>query len=130
MAIEMLALLIPIITIVLGVAIAIVWIVTAHRQKVQRADMRHKERMAAIDKGLELPPDPVEPEAGRRPGGLRSGVAGLLVGVVLYLALRAVADEDVALFGLIPAALGIANLVSYFIEQKGTGNGRELKRDA
>ncbi len=89
MAIELLALFIPIITIVLGVAIAIVWIVTAHRQKVQRIDMRHKERMAAIEKGLELPPDPVEPETGRKPGGLRSGLAGLLVGVVLYLALRA-----------------------------------------
>lgn len=130
MAIEMFALLIPILTVVLGVAIAIVWIVTAHRQKVQRIDTRHKERMAAIEKGLEFPPDPVEPDVGRRPGGLRSGLAGLLVGIVLYLALRAVADEDVALFGLIPAAIGIANLVSYFIEQKGAGNGRELKRDA
>ncbi len=58
MAIELLALFIPIITIVLGVAIAIVWIVTAHRQKVQRFEMRHRERMAAIEKGLELPPEP------------------------------------------------------------------------
>ena len=92
MAIELLALFIPIITIVLGVAIAIVWIVTAHRQKVQRFEMRHRERMAAIDKGLDLPADPVEPETVKKTGGLRSGLAGLLVGIVLYLALRAVAD--------------------------------------
>lgn len=129
MAIELLALFIPIITIVLGVAIAIVWIITAHRQKVQRIEMRHKERMAAIEKGLDLPPDPVEPETVRKPGGLRSGLSGLLVGVVLYLALRAVADDDVALFGLIPAAIGLANLVSYFIESGKNGNGAALKRD-
>jgi Domain of unknown function (DUF6249) len=124
MAIELLALFIPIITIVLGVAIAIVWIVTAHRQKVQRFEMRHRERMAAIDKGLDLPADPVEPETVKKTGGLRSGLAGLLVGIVLYLALRAVADEDVALFGLIPAAVGLANLVSYFIEDRRKSNGR------
>ena len=124
MAIELLALFIPIITIVLGVAIAIVWIVTAHRQKVQRFEMRHRERMAAIDKGLDLPADPVEPETVKKTGGLRSGLAGLLVGIVLYLALRAVADEDVALFGLIPAAVGLANMVSYFIEDRRKSNGR------
>ncbi len=124
MAIELLALFIPIITIVLGVAIAIVWIVTSHRQKVQRIDMRHKERMAAIEKGLELPPEPVEPENGKKTGGLRSGLVGLLVGVVLYLALRAVADDDIALFGLIPAAIGLANLISYFVEARRNPNGR------
>jgi hypothetical protein len=124
MAIELLALFIPIITIVLGVAIAIVWIVTAHRQKVQRFEMRHRERMAAIDKGLDLPADPVEPETVKKTGGLRSGLAGLLVGIVLYLALRAVADEDVALFGLIPAAIGLANLVSYFVESAKNGGAK------
>ena len=124
MAIELLALFIPIITIVLGVAIAIVWIVTSHRQKVQRSEMRHKERMAAIEKGFELPPEPVEPETVKKSGGLRSGLAGLLVGIVLYLALRALADEDVALFGLIPAAVGVASLVSWLVEGRRNPNGR------
>ena len=124
MAIELLALFIPIITIVLGVAIAIVWIVTSHRQKVQRFEMRHKERMAAIEKGFELPPDPVEPENVKKTGGLRSGLVGLLVGIVLYVALRAVTDDAVALFGLIPAAIGLANLVSYFVETRRNGGAK------
>lgn len=123
MDIEVLALFIPIISIVLGVAIAIVWIVASHRQKVQRNEMRHRERMAAIDKGLEIPADPVEQEAPRKSGGLKSGLSGLLVGIVLYLALRAVADDDVALFGLIPSAIGLASLVAYFFETKKNGNG-------
>jgi cadmium resistance protein CadD (predicted permease) len=60
----------------------------------------------------------------KKTGGLRSGLAGLLVGIVLYLALRAVADEDVALFGLIPAAIGLANLVSYFVESRKNGGAK------
>lgn len=118
MAIELLALFIPIITIVLGGGIAIVVIVASYRRKVQRDDMRHKERMAALEKGLELPPDPVDADSGAKSNGLRSGLSGILVGVVLYFALRGVADEGIALFGLIPAAIGIASLVSYFVESK------------
>ena len=118
MAVELLALFIPIIGIILGVTIAIVSIITSHRQKVQRNDMRHKERLAAIEKGLEIPAEPIEPENGKKTGGLRSGLIGLFVGIVLYFALSEVADSDVALFGLIPAAVGIANLLTYFLETR------------
>ena len=111
-----LVLMIPVLSILLGVAIAIVAIIASHREKTQRADLRHRERLAAIEKGIELPPDPVEPENGKKSSGLRGGVTSLLIGIVLYFALRAVADDDVALFGLIPAAVGLANLVFYFLE--------------
>jgi cadmium resistance protein CadD (predicted permease) len=122
MAVELLALFIPIIGIVLGVTIAIVAIITGHRQKLQRNDMRHKERLAAIEKGMEIPPEPVEPENGKKSSALRSGLIGLFVGIVLYFALRAVADSDIALFGLIPAAVGLANLLAWFLDgRKATG---------
>jgi hypothetical protein len=128
----LLALFIPILGIILGVMIAIVAIIAAHRQKMQRNDMRHKERMAAIEKGLEIPPEPVEPESnGKKASALRSGLTGLLLGIVLYFALGAVAGSEVALFGLIPAAIGVANLVFYFVEgRKSKGNGTNEKRDA
>lgn len=125
MDIEVLALLIPISMIVLGAAIAVVVIVTGHRRRVLRNESRHRERMAALDKGMELPPDPAEAESAGKPGGgLRSGIGGILVGVVLYLALRGVADEDVALFGLIPAAVGLASLVSYIVESRKNGGAK------
>ena len=129
---SMLALFIPILGIILGVAIAIVSIVAAHRQKMQRNDMRHRERMAAIEKGLEIPPEPLEPESnGKQTSALRSGLMGLLLGIVLYFALAAVAGHEVALFGLIPAAIGLANLAFYFVEgRKPKGNGTNGKRDA
>jgi len=115
---DTLALLIPIVAIIMGIGIGIVAIVTSHKEKVKRAELRHKERLAAIEKGMEPPPEPVEPANKGKDSGLRSGVIGLLVGVVLYFALRAVAGPGVALFGLIPAAVGIANLVFYFVEAR------------
>jgi hypothetical protein len=130
MEIEKMALLIPILGIVLGIAVAIVAIVASHREKQKRAELRHRERLAAIEKGLDIPPD-AEPEAGpKKVGTLRSGLMGLFVGIALYFALRAVADEDVALFALIPAAVGIANLISYFVEEQRNGNGAGRKREA
>jgi hypothetical protein len=122
------ALLIPIFGIVFGVTVAIVAIVTVHREKTQRADLHHKERLAAIEKGLELPPETEDPEdTGRRSrsGSLRSGLIGLAVGIVLYLALDRLLGDRFALFGLIPAAVGAANLLFSFIEgrKKANGNG-------
>ena len=126
MEVESVAIMIPIFGIVFGVSVAIVAIVTEHRQKIQRAEARHKERLAAIEKGLDLPPDMDDPdEAGKRSGALRRGLIGVAVGIVLYFALDRVADEDIALFGLIPAAIGFANLAFYAIEgrKKSNGNG-------
>ena len=124
MDVEQMALMIPILGIVLGVAIAIVSIVSSHRQKLKLAELRHRERLAAIEKGIELPLDP-EPDADAGKGrSLKSGLSGLLLGVVLYFALREVADDDIALFGLIPAALGVASLITYFVEGRRNGDAR------
>ncbi|TFG80846.1 MAG: hypothetical protein E4H19_15295 [Chromatiales bacterium] len=122
------ALLIPILGIVFGIGVAIVSIIAGHRQKMQRVELRHKERLAAMEKGLELPPELEEPDnLGKRSrsGALRSGLTMLGVGIVLYFALDRVAGDDIALFGLIPAAIGLANLIFYFIEgrRKANGNG-------
>jgi hypothetical protein len=116
MDVEQMALMIPILAIVLGVAVAMIAIVSSHREKLKRTELRHRERLAAIEKGIELPLDP-EPVVDARKGStLKSGLSGLFIGIVLYLALREVADSDVALFGLIPAAFGLASLISYFVE--------------
>lgn len=117
MAIEQMALLIPILGIVLGVGVAVVAIIASHREKQKRAELRHRERLAAIEKGIELPPDPdVEIAPRKSASSLKSGLIYLLVGIVLYFALSEVAGDDVALFGLIPAAIGVGSLISYFVE--------------
>jgi hypothetical protein len=124
---DVFAIFIPLFGIVFGVAAGIVVIVSRHREKLQRAELRHRERLAAMEKGLELPPELVEEDNGDRRRGsaaLRQGLIYLGVGIVLYFALEAVADEDVALFGLIPAAIGVAMLIFYFVEaRKAKQNG-------
>ena len=118
MDIEQMALMIPILGILLGVGVAIVAILTSHREKQKRVELRHRERLAAIEKGIEIAPDPEPDPVGKRPSTLKSGLSGVFLGAVLYFALDRVADDDVALFGLIPAAFGIATLISYFVESR------------
>ncbi|MBF8293368.1 MAG: hypothetical protein HW392_2195 [Steroidobacteraceae bacterium] len=132
MEVEVVAVLIPLFGIVFGIAVAIVAIIAAHREKTQRVELRHKERLAAMEKGLELPPELEDPDnSGKRSrtGSLRSGLIGLGVGIVLYFALDRLAGDDVALLGLIPAAVGLANLIFYYVEgrKKSNGNGGALR---
>jgi hypothetical protein len=123
-----LGVLIPIIAIVLGMAVAIVAVTTHHRQRVQRAELHHRERMAAIEKGLELPPEPPDPDYQAEvvkafsPGRyLLRGLVWLLVGVTLTVALSQTnRGDEHYLFGLIPAGVGLAYLIYYFVEGRRT----------
>jgi hypothetical protein len=115
---EIVALMIPIFGIVFGIGIAVVAIIVGHREKVKRAELRHRERMAALEKGIELAPEPDFDADRQRTGSLKSGIMGVLIGIVLYFALQRVADDDIALFGLIPAAVGTANLIAWFVEAR------------
>lgn len=113
------ALLIPIFGIVFGVAVAIVAIVAAHRARVARLEHRHRERLAALDKGLELPPDGLDPEldpATRRPRYLLRGLVWLFAGLGFTFFLYRVADADVSTLGLMPTGIGLAYLIFYFVE--------------
>ena len=85
---EKIALMIPILAILLGVATAIIAIVTSHREKQKRVELRHRERLAAIEKGIELTPDP-EPDAGvKKTGSLKTGLTGIFVTHDMVEALR------------------------------------------
>jgi hypothetical protein len=121
---EHMELMIPILAIVLGVAVAIVSIVASHREKQKRFELRHRERLAAIEKGIELPLDPDPLADGKKSNPLKSALTGVFVGIVLYFALREVADPDIALFGLVPAAFGVAGFISYFVELRRNGGAR------
>jgi hypothetical protein len=112
---EIIAVLIPLSGIVLGITAAIVGIVSRHRQLLQRTDLRHKERMAAIEKGIDLPPDPPEMDI-RRPRFLLKGLVWSFTGAAVYIALDALAGADEAKLGLIPVAVGLAYLAYYAVQ--------------
>jgi len=114
-----LGVMIPIIFIVLGLATATVAIVAGHRQRMQRVELRHRERLAAIEKGLEIPPDPseAEPPQLRRPRYLLRGLIWLFVGIGVFAGLWQTGPQGAPyLFGLIPSGVGLAYLLFYFIE--------------
>ncbi|HXQ63654.1 MAG TPA: DUF6249 domain-containing protein [Steroidobacteraceae bacterium] len=116
---DMVAVFIPITAIMFGVACAIVSIVVTHRQRMQRAELRHRERLAAIEKGLELPPDPPDSDASggrRRPRFLLRGLVLLFVGIALTVAMQQLPGNAPYLFGTIPGAIGLGYLIYYFIE--------------
>jgi hypothetical protein len=109
---------IPVVAIVFGIGIAMLGMWTDHQRKSQMLAQLHRERMAAIEKGMELPPmqldvnaAPASVDTTNPARVVRAGVLLLTLGIVLYFAIDAAGGREGALFGLIPATLGLANLV-------------------
>lgn len=110
---------IPITAIVMGIGIGMLGLWTDHKRKSQLMEQLHRERMAAIEKGIELPPmntdinatSPASRNDVANPAKvLRMGVLMLSIGVVLFFGLITVGASEASVFGLIPATLGLANL--------------------
>jgi hypothetical protein len=108
---------IPVVAIVMGIGIGMLAIWTEHKRKAQLLEQYHKERLVALEKGLPLPEldrrlvaldESAPPNSAR---AFRNGLMMLLIGVILFFALDELVGERVSLFGLIPAAVGVANLV-------------------
>ncbi|NJD31082.1 MAG: hypothetical protein FIB04_04285 [Gammaproteobacteria bacterium] len=118
---DIVALFIPIVAIVMSLMIPIVYTIVDYRRRRDIVEANHRERLAAIERGMEIPPLPesfYQPiERKRRPGSaLLPGLIWLFIGIGLYMGLAAVAGRDVANFALIPAGVGAAFLIYYFVE--------------
>src|SRR6187549_501596 len=116
---------IPIVAIILGIGIGMLSIWSEHKRKSQLLEQNHRERMQAIEKGIELPPLPPNlvgmsngPSTASAAKSLRSGVMLLLIGILLFFAIDVAGGREGALFGLIPAAVGVANLLYAAIQWK------------
>jgi len=116
---EIMALSIPIVAIVMGIGIGMLAIWTEHKRRVALMELCHKERMAALEKGLEPPPFPQEQsESVEAPKtGLKGGLIWLALGIGLglFLGLQPKPEFHPAL-SAIPIALGLAYLIYYGIE--------------
>lgn len=126
---SVMSLAIPIIAIVMGIGIGMLSVYLDYRKKRDIFELHHKERMAAIEKGMEVPPLPPEffrdARGNCQPGDrLRRGLVMLFVGVAVTIALTQVA-ERYALWGLVPIAVGLANLLAYFINSRRNPPGND-----
>jgi len=113
-----LGMLIPIITVTVSLGALIVWIVVAHRRRKHEIDCRHQERMAAIEKGLELPPDPVPPPAQMPPRSryLLRGLIWFGIGLAITFGGRDWLQGPMGGAGWIAVAVGAAYLIFYLVE--------------
>jgi hypothetical protein len=125
MDVAILGVMVPIVAIVMGVGIGMLSLFLDYRKKRDMFALHHKERLAAIEKGMEVPPLPPEffQDTRRRvrvPGDyLRRGLILLLVGIVITIALYDTARHEY-LWGLVPAAIGVANLLYFWFENRRT----------
>lgn len=123
---EVVAVFIPIIAIFMSLLIPIVYAIVDYRRRRDIVEANHKERLAAIERGMELPALPESfylAAKPRRAGYLLPGLIWLFVGIGLFLALGAVAGEDVRLFGLIPIGVGAAFLIYHAVEGRKVAAG-------
>ena len=117
---EVVAVFIPIVAIIMSLSIPIVFAIVDYRRRRDIVEANHKERLAAIERGMELPALPesfyqsIKPA--RRSSYLLPGLVWLFVGVGIFISLGAVAGDDVRMFGLIPAGVGLALLIYHFVE--------------
>jgi hypothetical protein len=137
------ALMIPIVAIVMIFGTGMLHIYLNYRKRRDMFALYHQERMAAIEKGIELPPLPEdffhEESNGAKParraghGTLLSGLILLFIGLTLYLALYFTVpqgDVNVALYALIPAGIGAAFLIYYFAVGRKVVAALETERQA
>ncbi len=121
--VAILGVLIPIIAIVMGLGMGMLVLWLDFRKKREMFQLHHAERMAAIDKGIELPPLPPAffGDFKRRDRGptfyFRRGIMWLLVGGAMTIAMRSTEHATFG-WGLVPVAVGIAYLLTYLVERR------------
>lgn len=115
---NILPLFIPIIAIVMSLSLPMLFIYLHYRKQKEIYTLYHQQRMAAIEKGIELPPMPagfLEGAPSRRRDLLR-GLIWLFVGVAVTVAVFQSGKHREAFFGLIPIGIGLAYLIYYGVE--------------
>ena len=111
---ETFALTIPLLSIFGGISLAIVAMIMSGRKK----ELVHKERLIAIEKGIDLPD---EPRKSKRESYLSNRTGGLvmsMIGLTLTIALWTVAGSVGGVWGLIPFGIGVGLLISSTLEKK------------
>lgn len=117
--------LIPIVAITFSVglplSIPIIYMVLSYRRRRRLLELHHAERMAAIERGMEIPALPTE-LLGSRPASrstLLPGLIWLFVGLALTAGLHGISGlgfGGLSVWGLVPTGVGVAYLIYYLVE--------------
>jgi len=115
-----LGILVPIFAIVFGIMIPIVWIYLDQQTKQKLIEARHKERLAALERGVDYQPEPLPLDAmfGRSKSTNPKSSPTLLWGLILTFAGAAIAignSAESSRSGSVVVAVGIALLLYHFL---------------
>ena len=119
--------LIAIVAIGMPLSIPIIALVLNYRKRRRLIELVHAERLAAIERGMEVPTLPIEilgsPPVSR--STLLPGLVWLFVGLALTAGLHGLRGyagaEGLSIWGLVPTAVGVAYLIYYFVEGRKHG---------
>jgi 4-hydroxybenzoate polyprenyltransferase len=110
---------------ILFLSIPIVYIILRSRRLQKAMELLHTERMAAIERGMDLPASSLEilgdqiARSKRPRTALLPGLVWLFVGVAIALSRLTIDGNEAPLMvGLIPAGIGLAYLIYYFLEER------------
>lgn len=111
-----LAVLIPIIAVLGGMAIAVVSVIYQGRKD----ELKHKERIIAMEKGLPIPEEPVsQPKKDSRFVGLLAwGLVIALASLGIIVSVSVAEGVENGLYGLIPMGVGLGFLIAAFASRK------------
>ena len=119
---------IPLVAIVMGIGIGMLGLWLDFEKKTRMFELHHKERLLAIERGMEVPPLPPEFFLNARRGAgansgvdsLRWGLIWLLLGGALGVAIGLNGGLEAASWALVPAAVGLAQIIFYFLVVSGS----------
>ncbi len=105
---------IPLLFIFGGMAVAVVAVIMAGKKK----ELHHRERLIAMEKGIDLPGEPLKE---KRPTYLSHRTRGLVmvaVGVTATIGLWTTAGAEGGVWGFVPLGIGLALLISSTLEKR------------
>jgi len=100
-----LGVLVPIVAIIGGIAVAIVaiWV------DLKKGQLAHNLKLTALEKGVELPAEPSKP----RPYPYRSGLIWVVLGVGTFVSIWVSSGSlEGAIWGIVPFLIGLALIIS------------------
>jgi len=111
------AMLIPIVAVAGGIAIAIVGVITKGKEE----ELKYKERIIAMEKGIPIPELPTPAPRNEKPRYLAIRAWGLvitLIGVAVMISISVGSALRNGIWGLIPTALGVGLLLAAWLEKR------------
>lgn len=128
--------LVPVLGVIIAVglplSIPIVYIALNYRKRKRLMELSHAERMAAIERGMEVPPLPLELIDGnsrKRRNSLLPGLVWFFIGLAMVAGYLLGGDDELpVVFGLVPLGIGLAYLIYYIFEGRHV-EARQLEQE-